>query len=59
MINATIDPTIFNQYGVTEPSVIITWNMLYEFTLLVFMAGVITAIVTDEIIKRYQRRAHE
>jgi hypothetical protein len=41
---------------VTEPSVIITWNMLYEFTLLVFMAGVITAIITDEIIKRYQRR---
>jgi hypothetical protein len=56
MINATIDPTIFNSYGVTEPSVIITWNMLYEFTLIVFMAGVITAIITDELIKHYRSR---
>jgi hypothetical protein len=45
----------FFNITVTEPSVIISWNMLYEFTFLVFITGFISALVFDYAYKRYKK----
>jgi type III secretory pathway component EscU len=46
----------FFNMTVTEPSVIISWNMLYQFTFLVFITGFIAALVFDYAYKRYKGR---